>query len=102
MQNRNWLRSNIQQRFKFAGRITSSLRKTNHLPAPWACAVILIILALSLTGCAHNSPACPEVVGPRAPALTEPMPSVSYSLRVQQTFKSWQEKLIAMPTTPKP
>ena len=101
MINRNWLKSNSQQRRLFAGRTTSFLRKWMPPPEMWGCAAILIMLALSLTGCAHNSPSpCPEQKLPPVPALTEPIPPESYSLRAQQSFKAWQERLIATPVTP--
>lgn len=103
MQNRNWLKSNSRQRRLFVNWITCSWRRMLTLLGLCACAVIWIALALSLTGCAHNSPSpCPEQKLPPAPALTEPIPPASYSLRAQQNFKAWQEKLIATPVTPKP
>lgn len=101
MQNRNWLMSDSQQRQLFAGWITSSLHKIKQLLGLLACAVIWTALALSLTGCATRSvPPCPELVLPQPPALSEPIPPESYSLRVQRSFKTWQEKLIATPVTP--
>ena len=100
MQNRNWLKSNSQQRQLFANWITCSWRRMLALLGLFACAVIWIALALSLTGCASRSVPCPPQTLPRAPALTEPIPPESYSLRAQQSFKAWQERLIAMPATP--
>ena len=103
MQNRNWFKSNSAQRRIFGGWTTPSKRKEPPLPAPWLCAVILIALVLSLSGCATRSPVlCPEPVLPPMPALSEPIPPVSYSLRAQQSFKQWQELLIGTPQTPKP
>lgn len=101
MQNRNWLKSNNQQRQIFGGLITSSLRKIKQLLGLLACAVIWTALAMSLTGCATRSePPCPPLVMPQPPALSEPIPQESYSLRVQRSFKAWQERLIATPVTP--
>ena len=95
MINRNWLKSNSQQRRLFAGRTTSFLRKWMPPPEMWGCAAILIMLALSLTGCAHNSPSpCPEQKLPPAPALSEPIPPVSYSLRAQRSLSKWEASLI--------
>ncbi len=101
MNNRNWLQSNSQQRRLFGGWITRLLLKMPRLPEVWVFGVIAIVLMLSLTGCATRLPAlCPEQVLPPVPALTEPIPPESYSLRAQQSFKAWQERLIAMPATP--
>jgi len=94
MQNRNWLKSNSQQRRLFAG-LTMLLRlKINPLLALRHYAVILMALALSLTGCASRSPAlCQEQVLPAMPALSQPIPPVSYSLRVQQSLSKWEALL---------
>lgn len=103
MQNRNWLKSNSQQRHLFAGLITSSSHKMKRLLALFGCAVIWMALGMNLIGCATRSTViCPEPVIPAMPALSEPIPPVSYSLRAQQSFKAWQERLIGTPTTPKP
>ena len=101
MQNRNWLKSNSQQRRLFAG-LTMLLRlKINPLLALRHYAVILMALALSLTGCASRSPAlCQEQVLPAMPALSQPIPPVSYSLNVQRSLQTWREKLTATPVTP--
>lgn len=56
----------------------------------------LLLLALSLTGCASRLPVVvsPPQVPPPAPELMTPeRPSGDYSARVQQTFKAWQQKL---------
>ena len=95
MNNRNWLKSNSQQRQLFVNWITCSWRRMLALLGLFACAVIWIALALSLTGCAHNSPSpCPEQKLPPAPALSEPIPPVSYSLRAQRSLSKWEASLI--------
>lgn len=101
MQNRNWLKSDSQQRQIFGGLITRSPRKEPPLPAKWLCAVIVIALVLSLSACAAplQTPCQPPAM-PQPPALSEPIPPVSYSLRAQQSFKAWQERLIGTPPTP--
>lgn len=71
-------------------------------PAPKLPAVMLTLLVLSLTGCATTS-APPVVVcpaNPPPPALSEPMPAVSYSLSAQQRIQTWRQSLTATPTTP--
>ena len=101
MQNRNWLMSDSQQRQLFAGWITSSLHKIKQLLGLLACAVIWTALALSLTGCATRSaPPCPELILPQPPALSEPIPQESYSLRVQRSLSKWEAALIGTPQTP--
>jgi len=101
MRNRNWLKSDSQQRQLFAGLIASSLRRARQAFGLLACAVIWTALVLNLTGCASPSAIpCPPQTLPQPPALTEQIPSVSYSLRAQQSFKAWQERLIATPVTP--
>ena len=71
-------------------------------PAPWLRAVMPMLLALSLIGCATPSPqplaVCPA--NPPPPALSEPMPAVSYSLSAQQRIQTWRQSLTATPTTP--
>ena len=70
--------------------------------APKLPAVMLTLLALSLIGCAAPS-ASPAVVcpaNPPPPALSEPMPAVSYSLSAQQRIQTWRQSLTATPTTP--
>ena len=64
-------------------------------PAPRWPAVMLTALVLSSTGCA--TPSAPPVavcpVNPPAPALSEPMPPVSYSLSAQERIKGWRKSL---------
>lgn len=103
MQNRNWLKSNNQQRRIFGGLITRSPRNEPPLPARWLCAVIVIVLILNLSGCASRSSViCQDPVMPQPPALSEPIPPVSFSLSVQRLLSKWEAALIGMPTTPKP
>ena len=69
----------------------------NRLPG-----LLLLALAMSVTGCATTLPppsnSCP--VPPPAPALTEAPPSVDYSISVQQLLKTWRARLSAMQTMP--
>ena len=61
------------------------------------CAVILLLLILNLTGCAHNCPTPPAVSPqlPPVPSLSTPLPSVSYSLTAAEAIKNWREKQMA-------
>ena len=71
-------------------------------PAPKLPAVMPMLLVLSLTGCATPSPqpvaVCPA--NPPPPALSEPMPAVSYSLSAQQRIQTWRQSLTGTPATP--
>ena len=64
-------------------------------PAPWLRAVMPMLLALSLIGCATPSPqpvvVCPA--NPPPPALSEPMPPQTYSLSAEQRIKGWRKSL---------
>lgn len=103
MQNRNWLKSNTAQRRLFAGPITSFLRKTLPVVGWFACVGIWMALFLGLTGCASRSPVlCQEPVLPATPALSQTIPPVSYSLRVQQSLSKWEALLIGTPPMSKP
>lgn len=66
-----------------------------QLNAPRLPALMLIALVLSLTGCATTSvppvAVCPA--NPPPPALSEPMPPVSYSLSAQERIKGWRKSL---------
>ena len=71
-------------------------------PAPWLRAVMPMLLALSLIGCATPSPppvaVCPA--NPPPPALSEPMPPQTYSASAQQRIQSWRQSLTGTPQTP--
>ncbi len=65
-------------------------------PAPFPRAVMLTLPALLLAACAtpYTPPATVCPANPPAPAMSEPMPSVSYSLSAEQRIKAWQRSLI--------
>ena len=70
--------------------------------APKLHALMLTALAASLIGCATPS-APPQAVcpaNPPPPALSEPMPAVSYSLSAQQRIQTWRQSLTGTPATP--
>lgn len=60
---------------------------------------MLLLLALSVTACAHNSPpppcSCPSL--PALPSVTMQQPSQDYSISAQELLKTWREKLKATP-----
>jgi len=61
----------------------------------------LLLLVLSVTACAHNSPpppcSCPALPAP--PSVTMQQPSQDYSISAQALIKTWREKLRATPLT---
>jgi hypothetical protein len=60
---------------------------------------MLILLGLSLTGCATHSvqPQPPQL--PARPSLTVPQPLTTYSDSVQKLLQTWREKLTATQAT---
>lgn len=64
--------------------------------------LLLMTLALSVTGCATISrpseQGCPAL--PPMPAASEPQPSQSYSISAQELIKAWRARLTATPVTP--
>ena len=103
MRNRNWLTSDSQQRQLFGALITSSLRRARQALALLAFAVIWTALAMSLIGCATRSePPCQPLELPQPPALSEPIPQESYSLRVQRSLLKWEASLTGTPQMSKP
>jgi hypothetical protein len=65
---------------------------------------LLMLLALSVTGCATTSlpvvPPSPTL--PTPPLPLTPTPSVSYSSSAQKNIQSWRQKLMATPLTQQP
>ena len=102
MQNRNWLMSNNQQRRIFGGLTTPSRPKPERPIAPWLCVLIVIALLLSLGGCATQSTVpCKPQAPIQLPALSEPLPSVTYSQSWAALEQSLRKKLIESTQTGK-
>ena len=69
--------------------------KLQPKPAPWLRAVMPMLLALSLIGCA-TPPAPPVAVcpaNPPPPALSEPLPPQTYSANAQRLISTWRQSL---------
>ena len=70
-------------------------------PAPKLRAVMLTLLAASLTGCATQSApvqvVCPA--NPPPPALSEPIPQETYSASAQRRISTWRQSLTASTPT---
>lgn len=66
---------------------------------PWITAALLLLLALSLTACGHNSPQTPGQSPelPTPPSKLTPRPSVPYSTNASTDTKTWQQKLTSTP-----
>lgn len=75
-----------------------------HEPVKLQRAVMLALLALSLTACATKAPTPPAVSPPLppAPSLSTPLPSLSYSATAADVIKTWRQKLISMALTLEP
>ncbi len=67
------------------------------------CALLLMLLAMSLTACGTRQARpseMPEI--PPPPALTEPLPSEPYSISARRDMAHWRQKLTDTPPTSKP
>ncbi len=66
-------------------------------PVKFPCAVIVMLLALSLMGCATKPPTPPaaSLQLPPPPSLSTPLPSTSYSLSAAEAIKNWRAKQMA-------
>ncbi len=75
-----------------------------HEPVKLQRAVMLALLALSLTACATKAPT-PPADSPRLPpppSLSTPLPSLSYSATAADVIKTWRQKLTSMALTLEP
>jgi hypothetical protein len=97
------LTSDYQQRHPSAVRMTSSRRKALLLAVRSLFGATLLVLVLTLSAC-HTLPQqpCERPVLPMPPALSEPLPSVSYSISAGLRIKSWANALTGTQTTLKP
>lgn len=103
MNNRNWLTSNARQRQLFGSLRRSSMLKARLRLAWLLCAVTLMALALLCSGCqTQQSRPCEVQKLPMPPALSEPIPLVSYSEQWRMLAESSRLKLISTPATSKP
>ena len=95
--------SEYEQLHKSAVKKLSLLRRTNLKLGLAAFAWTLMLLALLLTGCGHQPTLpCETQPSPKMPALSEPLPSVSYSISVGERIKNWGLSLTGTPQTSKP
>ena len=86
--------SEYEQLHKSAVRKLSLLRRTKLKLGLAACAWMLMGLVLLLTGCAWPPPKpCEQPPLPTQPALSEPIPSESYSSQWKKLAEEWRKKL---------
>ena len=102
MSNRFWLTSDLQQRRRFGVRKSSSRHRQQRIAARLFFGVTLIALVLLLSAC-HTLPSrpCEMPPLPTPPALSQPMPPVSYLLQSQQSDENSQKKLTGTSMTSK-
>ena len=69
-----------------------------------SCALMLLPLVVLLTACGATLPksaaSCPAL--PPAPAVSEPIPSQTYSASAQRDIQIWRERLTGTPLMSKP
>lgn len=72
-------------------------------PVRRGCALTLLAVGTLLAGCSQP-PRLPSLQpSPTTrPVLTEPVPSVSYSISAQRSIEAWRKKLTGIPPTSKP
>ncbi len=81
----------------------SQQRKLLRQTVAFAIGLLLMVLAMLATGCASPPPPPSEPLEKtQPPALTQPLPSVSYSKQAQALIESWQKRVIGMSATSKP
>lgn len=74
---------------------------------PWDVALTYVVLltavVLLLSGCqTQPQQPCERPAPITRPVLSEPLPSVAYSLTAQKNIETWQKKLAATSTTSRP
>lgn len=103
MQDKIWQLSNSLQRQIYAASTTESEARMQRWLGRLCFAGTLLALVGLLSGCHPQLiQPCEMPKLPTPPALSEPMPSVSYSTSAQADIQAWQKRLIASPATGKP
>lgn len=66
------------------------------------CVVMLALLGLSLSGCGATLPPTTSQAPPSKPAISEKLPSQTYSSSAQADIACWRKKLMDTQTMCKP
>ena len=94
MQNNNWRMSDWQQRGLSGVRMRSSQRRVQRRFVSAISAMTLLVLALLLSACTTQpQQPCETPQFPTQPALSEPLPSVTYSEQWRLLAEAWRKKL---------
>ena len=103
MSNRLYAPHETQPRQLSGGRITSSLRKAKRHCVSAVLGLMLLAVVMLLGGC-HTLPSrpCEMPPLPTPPALSEPLPSQTYSSRVRSDTEAWEKRVTGTSTTSKP
>ena len=103
MSNRFWLTSDLQQRRHFAARKLSSQHRQQRIAVRLFFGATLLALVLLLSAC-HTLPSkpCEMPPLPTPPALSEPLPSQTYSSRVRSDIEAWEKRVTGTSMTSKP
>ena len=103
MSSKFWMLNDGPQPRLYAIRKRSLLRKVKRHAGLLICAGTLLALGLLLTGCAPQPIRPCETQPPVSmPALSEPLPSVSYSIQCGSAYQNWGLSLTGTPQTSKP
>lgn len=100
---KRWLHSATSALWKIADTPLPQLHKQLPWDVTLIYAVLLTAVVLLLSGC-QTQPIKPCEMPARVtkPALSEPLPSVNYSLQVQKNTETWEKRLRATSPTSKP
>ena len=100
MSSKFWTLNDGPQPRLYAIRKRSLLRKVKRHAGLLLCAGMLLVLGLLLTGCAPQPIRPCETQPPVSmPALSEPIPSESYSSQWKRLAEEWRKKLGFTPMT---
>lgn len=103
MSNKFWNNREPMLPQRYVGTTLFRKHKLPQLPVRLSFALILMALAVLMTACSCPVPVPSEPLPlPKPPALTEPLPSVSYSGQWRQLVESLQKKLDGTLTMPEP
>lgn len=100
MSNKFWSNREPMLPQRYAGTTLCRQHKLLRLSVRLSFALMLLALVINLMGCATPSPGlCETQPLPKPPALTEPLPLVSYSLQWKKLVQDSQKRLDDMQMT---